>query len=312
MKINANIRYILLLVCVMLFSTGCTTEEIVQNPILPGADAFYLYYLDNEGVSLRPRAAALSGKGTAEQVDEVFRRLSDPDEAGDYLAAIPADIEVLSHELKKGILEIRFSANYRELPATSEVMLRAALVKTLMQIRDVNAVTFFVEDQPLTDSNGNELGAQNDETFLTSFGEETEDIESDIFTLYYISQRGDSLIRTETRLYYSSNTARESLILEHLAEDPGITGARAAIADGVHVLDISVSDGICYVDLDANFLSQTTGISTQVAVYAIVDSLTELPEIDKVQLLINNEENNVGDTGTVSGLYEPDYSFVKK
>ncbi len=290
----------------LLLLAGCSGQTI-----LPNAD-FYLYYLDNEGVALRQKAATLASEGTNGQIEEVLRRLADPDEAGDNSTAIPEGIEVLSYDMKDGILALHFSAPYKDIPSASEVMLRAALVKTLMQIDDVNAVQFYVEDKPLTDAAGNELGAQNDETFLTSFGEETDDIESDRFTLYYVSQKGDKLVRVETRIYYNSNTALENLVLEHLAQDPEIKGAQAAIADGVRVLDVSVSDGICYVDLDANFLSQTTGMSTQAAIYAIVDSLAQLPDIDKVQILINNEENAVVDSNSFSGLYEPDYSLVLK
>ncbi len=237
--------------------------------------------------------------------------LADERESGDYTVSIPKTVEVTGHEISEGILSLHFSKTYKDLSNVSEVMLRAAVVKTMMQLSDVNAVEFFVENKPITDSTGKELGALNDETFLTSFGEETDDIEQDRFTLYYVSGNGKSLVKVESTFYYTSNTALESLVLAHLAEDPTKSGIRAANAPGVRVLDVSVSDGICYVDLDQNFLSQTTGISTQAAVYAIVNSLTEINGIDKVHLLINNEGETVVEGDTVSGLYEPDYSLVK-
>ncbi len=299
-------HFIMILVLAAGFFSGCGSNEIVVNP-----NGFYLYYLDNEGVSLKQKSYSLKGKTTEEKVSEILTLLSDEGESGDYNVSIPKNVEVMEYELKNGILELHFSKTYKDLSAVPEVMLRASLVKTMMQLDDVNAVEFYVENKPLTDSSGKEFGAQNDETFLTSFGEETDDIESDRFTLYYVSENGKSLVKVETTIYYTSNSALESLVLEHLAEDPQKKGARAAIAEGVRVLDVSVSDGICYVDVDQNFLSQTTGISTQAAVYAIVDSLTELNGIDKVQLLINNENEAVVSGETFSGLYEPDYSLVK-
>ncbi len=286
--------------------TACGVKESITNP-----NGFYIYYLDNEGVSLRQKATVLKGKTTEEKINEALDLLSNEDESGDYSISIPRTVEITGHEISEGILALHFTKSYKDLSPTSEVMLRAAVVKTMMQLDDVNAVEFYVENRPITDSTGKELGAHNDETFLTSFGEETDDIESDHFTLYYVSDKGNSLVKVESDFYYTSNTALESLVLEHLAEDPQKKGARAAIAPGVRVLDVSVSDGICYVDLDQNFLSQTTGISTQAAVYAIVDSLTELNGIDKVQILINNEDESVVEGERFSGLYEPDYSLVK-
>ncbi|MBQ7677515.1 MAG: GerMN domain-containing protein, partial [Lachnospiraceae bacterium] len=215
----------ILLTC-LLFA-GCTTTMPATKP-----GTFYLYFIDNEGVSLRPKAASLAGEDTKAQIEEVLNRLSDPEEAGDYAVAIPNGISVSEYELRDGILSLHFNEEYGGLLPASEIMLRACVVKTLMQLSDVNAVAFFIGDKPFTDAAGNEPGPQNDETFLTSFGEETDDIESRVFVLYYASEKGDSLIRVEKRIHYNSNTALESLVLEYLAEDPKVKGARAAIADG--------------------------------------------------------------------------------
>ncbi len=306
MTVKVMQKLILPIILVVCLFCGCSDKEIPLNP-----DGFYIYYLDNEGVALKQKAVTLKGSTTDEKISEVLSLLTDEGESGDYNIAIPKTVEITGHEISNGILALHFTKSYKNLSPVPEVMLRAAVVKTLMQLEDVNAVEFYVENQPLVDSNGKKLGAQNDETFLTSFGEETDDIESSRFTLYYVSDKGNSLVKVETTLYYTSNTALESLVLEHLAEDPQKSGARAAIAPGVRVLEVSVSDGICYVDLDQNFLSQSTGISTQAAVYAIVDSLTELNGIDKVQILINNEGESVVENGSFSRLYEPDYSLVK-
>lgn len=48
-------------------------------------------------------------------------------------------------------------------------------------------------------------------------------------------------------------------------------------------------DGICYVNLDESFLTVVNNVSTDVAVYSIVNSLVELSNINKVQILINGE-----------------------
>ena len=48
-------------------------------------------------------------------------------------------------------------------------------------------------------------------------------------------------------------------------------------------------DGICYVNLDETFLAVVNNVSTDVSVYAIVNSLVELSSVNKVQILINGE-----------------------
>ena len=55
------------------------------------------------------------------------------------------------------------------------------------------------------------------------------------------------------------------------------------------IVNILTKDGICYVNLDSNFLTVINNVSTEVAVYSIVNSLVELDNINKVQILVNGE-----------------------
>ena len=52
-------------------------------------------------------------------------------------------------------------------------------------------------------------------------------------------------------------------------------------------------DGICYVNLDNGFLGQGYDVTEAVPVYSIVNSLTGLPGISRVQILINGETDLV-------------------
>ncbi|MBD5461192.1 MAG: GerMN domain-containing protein, partial [Lachnospiraceae bacterium] len=47
----------------------------------------------------------------------------------------------------------------------------------------------------------------------------------------------------------------------------------------------------CYVNLDQTFLTQIYNVTPDVTIYSIVNSLTELANIQKVQILINGESN---------------------
>ena len=57
------------------------------------------------------------------------------------------------------------------------------------------------------------------------------------------------------------------------------------------LISISTKDGICYVNLDNTFLTGTVNTIEAIPIYAIVDSLAELPNVNKVQILINGETN---------------------
>ena len=56
---------------------------------------------------------------------------------------------------------------------------------------------------------------------------------------------------------------------------------------------MSTKDGICYVNFDEGFLGQGYNVLEEIPIYSIVNSLTEIPGINKVQILINGETNRV-------------------
>ncbi|MBR1443360.1 MAG: GerMN domain-containing protein, partial [Firmicutes bacterium] len=53
-------------------------------------------------------------------------------------------------------------------------------------------------------------------------------------------------------------------------------------------------EGICYVDLSSEFISKQAGShnTDEMTIYSIVDSLTELENVKKVQFLIEGEKVN--------------------
>ena len=53
------------------------------------------------------------------------------------------------------------------------------------------------------------------------------------------------------------------------------------------VLNVSLTDNTCYVNLDSSFISGDIDVAEYIPIYAIVDSLTELQTVNKVQITVN-------------------------
>ena len=65
------------------------------------------------------------------------------------------------------------------------------------------------------------------------------------------------------------------------------------------------------MNLDETFLNQNQEISEQVVLYSIVDSLTELSSVSKVQISINGDTSGkCRYTYDLSPMYEQDLSMV--
>jgi germination protein M len=81
----------------------------------------------------------------------------------------------------------------------------------------------------------------------------------------------------------------EKLILEQLIKGPATDKVHPTIPPETKLLGVSIKDGICYVNFDEGFLNQTYELTESVPVYSVVNSLLELPNISKVQIMINGE-----------------------
>ena len=62
---------------------------------------------------------------------------------------------------------------------------------------------------------------------------------------------------------------------------------QSVIPKGTVLNKVSIQDGICYVDFSEEFMKISEGISPEVTIYSVVNSLTELSNVHKVQFLID-------------------------
>jgi len=56
-------------------------------------------------------------------------------------------------------------------------------------------------------------------------------------------------------------------------------------------LNVTVKDKICYVNLSGNFLTQPVAAIPEITIYSIVNSLAELPGVNKVQISVEGESS---------------------
>lgn len=169
--------------------------------------------------------------------------------------------------------------------------MRAAIVRTLTQLPEIDTVEMTVEGKPLVDSMGNVVGRMNADQFINNDGNEINTYELARIKLFFASDEGNMLIAAYREKHYSSNTPIERFIVEELIAGPSgqVEGLHATINPNTKIINVTTKDGICYVNLDDNFLTVPDNVSMDAAVYSIVNSLVELSNINKVQILVNGE-----------------------
>ena len=279
--------YVLLLAFVCLWTAGCGGQGEEEE------SGYQIWYMNQEETRLDYEYRELQAKNTEGLLKESLELLREkPMEGGDK-PVLPENVRIESYTIEHNQLYLNFSTEYMDMPKFYEVLCRAALVRTLCQIPEIDYVGFRIMDQPLMDLRGKAVGLMNEEQFIENAGEEINAYRTADLTLYYTNETGDRLVAQRVPLEYNSNISLERLVVERLIAGPPYEDAYPTIPETTKLLSVAVRDGICYVNLDEGFLETGYNVTEGIPVYSIVNSLIRNTDAQKVQISINGETNRI-------------------
>jgi len=274
----------LVMAVAMLFSlVGCT----VQKP----ESGTPIYYVNINETGIEAHSFEITADTTEGKIDQMLEYLAQTPEKLEYKAPLSMGISINSVEVDANRVTIDFDGSYKKLSTTREVLVRAAIVKTIVQLGAVRYVVFTVDGEPLEDVKGQTVGWMTADTFIYNDGNAINTYDEVVVKLYFANESGDKLIGAYRDKFYSTNIPLELFVVEELISGPSgqVVGLYPTINPETNIISVSTSDGVCYVNLDSSFMTPVNNVPIENAVYSIVNSLTELSTVKKVQILVNGE-----------------------
>ncbi|MCR5254605.1 MAG: GerMN domain-containing protein [Acetatifactor sp.] len=268
----------------MISLSGCgSKQEDYENSI-------QVYCLNQTETSIESHSEPLPQTSVGEQLKAVEEYLGAVPEKMQYKPPLSMGFNIRKATIDEGKLLLDLSKEYLDLSKTTEVLVRAALVRTFTQLEGIRFVGMTVDGEAFYDAAGEQVGLMNADLFINNDGNEINTYELTKVKLYFATD-GGKLVAAYREKYYSTNTPLEKFIVDEIISGPSgqIEELKATVNPETKVINVTSNDGICYVNLDASFLTGIDGISMDQAVYSLVDSLTELSYVKKVQILINGE-----------------------
>jgi germination protein M len=311
---NHNKKFIALLMVVCTCATmlvGCSKTSKEKGP--------YIYYLTAANDGIGQEKCDLKSDTMNGQIEEMIEGLSADPQSVELKRTIPSSVKMMDYEIDDSTLVLYFNREYSDVGGYKEVLIRAAIVKTLLQIDGIDGISFYVAGSPLVDVNGSLVGIMTADTFIEDFSEDTKELAKATMALYFASADGQALVKRNVDVYYNTNVSMERLIVEHLLQGPENNNVSGNIIgtmpSDTKLKSISVNDGVCYVRFDSGFLNGNTAVSSKVMLYSIVDSLTELDSINKVQISVETGSTTLDSQVQALGFelntsYERDVSLV--
>lgn len=109
-------------------------------------------------------------------------------------------------------------------------------------------------------------------------------------SLYFADSTGKYLIKEERMLPKTVSLARETVT--QWLKGPAVvkgTSAQAPVSTATVLLGIAIKDNVAIVDLSKEFLKPNSKVSPEVALYGLVNTLTQFSTIKQVQIRIEGK-----------------------
>ena len=298
-------KKVLCILCTVILVFGMTgCGEKTDKQLM----SYQVFYINSDGSGLTGKTYQLKDakQDLVSVIKELIIRLQTPQEES-LKSPIDEGIQVVDYQIKENQLSVYFSAGYNNKSGLDEILSRAAIVKTLCQIQEIEYVEFYVEDQPLMLS-GNAVGLMSQESFVDELNPQDQK-QSKETVLYFANKQGNRLKKITTDITYNAAEPIARLLVEQLIagvssiQNIDETKLQSAVPSKTTLNNLTIRDNICYLDLIRDFEQQDPNVSSEVIVYSIVDTLCELPEVTKVQFSVDGEQKEK--YGDLEGFNKP-------
>ncbi len=286
MKRAGKLIVMALLSALVLSGCGSTDEN---DPY-----TYRVYYLDGNSEKLVSEEYHIQSeaKDVVSIATELIHALEKNGEQDRLTNPIEPDIEFDELQFNEKQMSVFFTGAYNNKTGLVEVLSRAAIVKTLCQIKDVDKIDFYVEDQPLM-VGGENVGQMDETSFVNDLGNQGEPQSRNV-KLYFADSTGQKLVPVDTTVTYPAAEKMASLLVDSLIAGPqNLHDVNAkdlirTVPQESVLNSVTIRDNICYLDFSLEFAELLPNVTSDVTIYSIVDTLCELPNISRVQFTINS------------------------
>lgn len=278
----------------VLLLTACSDEtaDTEQVPELETGQ-IYAFFVNTAKTDVYAVPYTLEGESTSEVVQGIIQYMANENATVNYQNPIPTGITYLSSEYDDVQNSVRISFNivYDSINAESLMFFKTCVAWTVLQLEDVETVSLALTDLANPDAEtATTVESFDRNSFTMNFGDRHGYKQTGTIVLYFANETGEQLKEYHKTVEISNTTSLARLVVQSLIDGPEEDGYTATLLDEVKINNISVNDGICYVDLSDEFYDTSNPLKNDIIVYSVVNTLVELPTVSKVQFLKNGEK----------------------
>ena len=276
-------RILALLMCITLLMCGCSGDKSIKEDV-------EIYFSNAEKTGVESETRKIKYLPEENKIMVILEELLKGPENTNLKSIIPKDTKVNEVITNNNLVIIDFSKEFISENETDNLIIRACVVHTVTSVPGIENVLITVEGDNLKDDRDNIIGIikKGDIICDAELSKET-----DMYVkLYFADNDLIALVPEGREITVSQNETTEMKIVKELIKGPEKNGLYKSIPSETKIISIETKEGVCFVNLSQDFISKNSGsISTQtLSVYSMVNSLTELDTVTKVQFLIEGQK----------------------
>ena len=220
----------------------------------------------------------------------VVQLIRGPETVG-YKSVIDKDAKLINIEDgHNGGIIVNFSEGFLTNDNTKNALSTYAVVKSLCALDSVERVKVTVENEDLTNDDGSKIDYLTSEDI--NLPSDTYTSETRSITLYFPEKNTDKLRKEEQTVKVTDQQPVEQYIINALIKGTENGELNPALDSNTKLLSVYIYDDLCFVNFKSDFIAKNSGSETKekTAVYSVVNSLTELNNIKRVQFLMDGKK----------------------
>lgn len=251
-----------------------------------------LYFMNERGTGIIAEPHEIKYKSNYDFVEKTMERLRKGPSVSKHGRIMPSDTLVLNIEFgseDQSSVSVDLSQEYLTDNASRNVLNTYAVVKSLCSVSWIKSVRVTVSGNEITDADGNALGFIN----ASDINLETEEYSSEMrdVVLYFGDHTNTKLVREERTIKITDQQPIEQYIINELIKGPADKSLHSVLSPDTVLMSVDVEDNICYLNFRSSFLGENAGDADheRLVIYSIVNSLTELKTISRVQFYMDGK-----------------------
>lgn len=272
--------------------------------------AYQVYYV----VSDQERCAAAVDyeyyvpEGDIPLVAELMGQLLDGPETLGLESPFPEGVRLLNWSMWENQVRVNLSEQYGGLSGVGLTLADYCIALTLCQVEGVEQVYITVEGEEMAFRRVQQMSA--DDVLLS--GAEEESVHVGV-NLWFPRTQWFGLGVEHRQVTRNEEDTLRGVVLGAWLEGPEYASLTSYVPEGTRLLGAELEEGICYVDLSAEFLEgePTDRQRATLLLYSMVNTLGSLDSVEGVQLLVEGQiVSDYGGINTARPL-TPDFSLER-